>query len=156
MQLLGHGYYWQDLKVGDRFKTYGRTIHAHDISAFCNVVGYVEPLFTDAEYRKKHSALPGFSAPAALVYAVAEGLALAGTGHGTGLAFLHADMDVKGPVVADDTVFVEIEITQARATSKGRGLVRSTNTVRNQHGDIVMIYTPLRMMAGKPGAIVAV
>jgi acyl dehydratase len=156
MQLLGHGFYWQELKVGDRFKTYGRTIHAHDITAFCNVVGYVEPLFTDDEYRKKHSAMTGFAAPAALVYAVAEGLALAGTGHGTGLAFLHADVDVKGPVVAGDTVTVEIEITEARATSKGRGLVRSRNTVRNQKGDVVLIYMPLRMMAGKPGATTSV
>ena len=61
MKLLGHGYYWQDLKVGDRYKTYGRTIADHDITAFCNVVGFVEPLFTDAEYRKSHSALPGFA-----------------------------------------------------------------------------------------------
>jgi acyl dehydratase len=156
MQPLGHGFYWQELKVGDRFQTYGRTIHAHDITAFCNVVGYVEPLFTDAEYRKKHSALPGFAAPAALVYAVAEGLALAGTGHGTGLAFLHADVDVKGPVVAGDTVHVEIEIIEARASSKGRGLVRARNTVRTQKGDIVLVYTPLRLIAGKPGATVNV
>jgi acyl dehydratase len=155
-QPLGHGFYWQDLKVGDRFQTYGRTIHAHDISAFCNVVGYVEPLFTDAEFRKQHSAMPGFAAPAALVYAVAEGLALAGTGHGTGMAFLHADLDVKGPVVAGDTVHVEIEITESRATSKGRGLVRARNTVRNQKGDVVLVYTPLRMIAGKPGATTSV
>lgn len=156
MKLLGHGFYWQDLKVGDHFRTYGRTIHAHDITAFCNIVGFVEPLFTDDEYRRKHSAMQGFAAPAALVYAVAEGLALAGTGHGTGLAFLHADLDVKGPVVAGDTVSVEIEITEARATSKGRGLVRTRNTVRNQHGGVVLLYTPLRLMAGRPDATVSV
>jgi acyl dehydratase len=156
MQPLGHGFYWQELTVGSIYKTYGRTIHAHDISAFCNVVGYVEPLFTDAEFRKKHSAMAGFAAPAALVYSVAEGLALAGTGHGTGMAFLHADMDVKGPVVAGDTVWVEIEITESRPTSKGRGLVRAKNTVRNQRGEIVLVYTPLRMVAGKPGATTSV
>ena len=156
MKLLGHGFYWQDLKVGDRYKTYGRTIAAHDITAFCNVAGFVEPLFTDAEYRKTHSALPGFAAPAALVYAVAEGLALAGTGHGTGLAFLHADIDVKGPVTAGDTISVHIEITESRASSKGRGLVRSRNEVLNQRGDIVMIYTPLRLMAGHPDTSISV
>ena len=74
MKLLGHGFYWQELKVGDRFYTYGRTLADHDISAFCNVTGFVEPLFTDAEYRRKHSAMKGFVAPGALVYAVAEGL----------------------------------------------------------------------------------
>jgi hypothetical protein len=34
--------------------------------------------------------------------------------------------------------------------------VRARNTVRNQKGDVVMIYTPLRLMAGKPGATVSV
>ena len=152
MTPLGHGFYWQDLKVGERFETFGRTISEYDISAFCNVVGIVEPLFTDAEYRKHHSAMPGFAAPAALVYAVAEGLALAGTAHGTGLAFLHADLDVKAPVVAGDTVSVRLEITEVRATSKGRGLVRTKNVVVNQRGEAVMVYTPLRLMAGRPDA----
>ena len=150
MKLLGHGFYWQDLKVGKKFRTYGRTIAAPDIVAFCNAVGLVEPLFTDAQYRETHSAMKGFAAPAALVYAVAEGLALAGTAHGTGLAFLHTDVDVKAPVLAGDTVSVEIEITESRATSKGRGLVRSRNRVVNQRGATVLIYTPRRLMAGRP------
>jgi acyl dehydratase len=151
-KLLGHGFYWQDLNVGDRFETYGRTIAAADITAFCNVVGITEPLFTDAEYRRNHSAMKGFAAPAALVYAVAEGLVLAGTAHGTGLAFLHTEIDVKGPVVAEDTVRVRLKITEVRASSKGRGLVCSRNEVVNQHGQIVQLYTPLRLMAGRPEA----
>ena len=150
MRLLGHGFYWQDLKIGEMFETYGRTIHAHDITAFCNVVGFVEPLFTDAEYRRKHSAMNGFAAPAALVYSVAEGLALAGTGHGTGLAFLHTELDVKRPVMAGDTVRVTIEVVEARATSKGRGLVRTKNRVLNQRDELVILYTPLRLIAGRP------
>ncbi len=156
MKLLGHGFYWQELKVGDRYKTYGRTIAEADITAFCNVVGFVEPLFTDAEYRKSHSAMKGFAAPAALVYAVAEGLALAGTGHGTGLAFLHTDIDVKAPVIGGDTVHVQIEVTEARATSKGRGLVRTRNLVVNQDGQTVLVYNPLRLMAGRPDGTVSV
>ena len=156
MQPLGHGFYWQDLKVGARFVTFGRTIAAHDITAFCNLVGIVEPLFTDAEYRTTNSAMAGFAAPAALVYAVAEGLALGGTAHGTGLAFLHADIDVKQAVLAGDTITVHIEITEARASSKGRGLVRSRNDVINQRGEVVLVYTPLRLMQGRPDATVHV
>jgi acyl dehydratase len=156
MSLLGHGFYWQDLKPGACFRTYGRTIAAHDITSFCNTVGFVEPLFTDAEYRKRHSAMAGFAAPAALVFAVAEGLALAGTGHGTGLAFLQTDMDVKAPVMADDTISVVIEITEVRETSKGCGLVRSRNEVINQRSEIVLVYHPLRLMAGRPDGSVSV
>ena len=156
MKKLGHGFYWQDLHVGDRFVTFGRTIQDHDIIAFCNTVGMVEPLFTDAEYRKRHSAMQGFAAPGALVYAVAEGLALAGTGHGTGVAFLQTEIDVKAPVVAGDTVSVRIEVTEARPSSKGRGLVRTRNEVVNQRNEIVLVYTPLRLMAGRPDAVTSV
>ena len=156
MRLLGQGMYWQELRTGDRFKTYGRTIAAHDVAAFCNVVGIVEPLFTDAEYRAKHSAMSGLVVPGVQVYAVAEGLVLAGCGHGTGMASLQAELDVKGPVQAGDTVSVRFEITEARASSKGRGLVRSRNEVVNQHGELVLVYAALRLMAGRPDERVSV
>lgn len=149
MKQLGHGFYWQDLKVGDRFKTFGRTITESDVIAFVNVAGMHEPLFTDAEYRKTQSAMAGFAAPGSLVFCIAEGLTLAGTAHGTGLAFLNTDMDVKAPVLVGDTIHVEIEITQSRATSKGRGLVRTANQVKNQRGEVVLTYNPLRLMRGR-------
>lgn len=149
MKQLGHGFYWQDLKVGDRFKTFGRTLTETDIITFVNCVGMHEPLFTDAEYRKTQSAMTGFAAPGSLVFCMAEGLTLAGTAHGTGLAFLNTELDIKGPVLAGDTIHVEIEVTESRATSKGRGLVRTANAVKNQRGEVVMTYTPLRLMRGR-------
>ncbi|MEL6373409.1 MAG: MaoC family dehydratase N-terminal domain-containing protein [Pseudomonadota bacterium] len=152
MKELGHGFYWQDLNEGDAYKTFGRTITETDVVNFVGCVGYTEPLFTDAEYRRTRSAMKGFAAPAALIYAVAEGLALAGTGHGTGLAFLNAEMDVKGPVLVGDTVHVEIKVLEARETSKGRGLVRTFNEVKNQRDEVVLTYNPLRLMRGRNDA----
>jgi acyl dehydratase len=146
---LGKGFYWQDLKVGDAFKTFGRTITETDIITFVNCVGMHEPLFTDAEYRKTQSAMTGFAAPGSLVFCMAEGLVLAGTAHGTGLAFLNTEMDIKGPVLTGDTIHVELEVTECRASSKGRGLVRTANTVKNQRGETVMTYNPLRLMRGR-------
>lgn len=149
MKQLGQGFCWQDLQVGDRYRTFGRTITETDIITFVNCVGMHEPLFTDSEYRKSHSAMAGFAAPGSLVFCVCEGLVLAGTAHGTGLAFLHTELDIKGPVFAGDTVHVELEVTESRPTSKGRGLVRSRNEVRNQRGEVVMTYNPLRLMRGR-------
>ncbi len=151
MKQLGHGFYWQDLKPGDRFKTFGRTLTETDIITFVNATGMTEPLFTDAEYRKTQSAMSGFAAPAALVYSIAEGLVLAGTAHGTGLAFLHTEIDVKGPVCSGDTIHVELEVTEVRPAAKsGRGLVRTRNEIKTQRGDVAIIYTPLRLMRGDP------
>ena len=152
MKLLGHGMYWQDMPVGAKFKTYGRTITETDIVNFISCTGFLEILFTDMEYVREHSAIKGRVAPGALVYALGEGLAMLGTIQGTGLAFLHMEMDVKGPTFAGDTIHVEIEVIEQRAASKGeRGLVRTRNSVINQKGDTVLVYTPLRLMAGRDG-----
>jgi acyl dehydratase len=151
MKLLGHGMYWEEMEVGRKFKTYGRTITETDIVNFISCTGFLEVLFTDMEYVREHSAIKGRLAPGALVYALAEGLTMLGTIQGTGLAFLGMELDIKGPTLAGDTIHVEIEVIEQRPTSKGgRGLVRTRNTVVNQKGEAVLVYTPLRLMAGRP------
>lgn len=149
MKLLGEGFRWTDLHVGQQFRTFGRTITETDIVNFVSGAGMLEALFVDAEYRKKHSAIAGRPAPGALVLALSEGLVLNATAQGTGLAFLHMELNVEGPVLEGDTIHVEIEVTEVRPASKGgRGLVRTRNRVVNQRGETVMVYTPLRLMAG--------
>ncbi|WP_226583283.1 MaoC family dehydratase [Acuticoccus sediminis] len=151
MELLGTGFYWNDLTVGARYRTYGRTITESDVIAFVTHAGMLESLFLDREYRKTHSAMEGYAAPALLVLSIAEGLTLNATGQGTGLAFLNMQMDVKRPVVVGDTIHVELEILEARKTSKSeRGLVRTKNLVVNQRGETVIEYTPQRLMAARP------
>ena len=150
MKLLGEGFRWNDLSVGQQFRTFGRTITETDIVNFISCVGMLESLFVDKEYRAQHSAIPGRPAPAALVYALAEGLVLNATGQGTGLAFLHMELNVEGPVLEVDTIHVEIEVIEVRAASKGgRGLVRTRNRIVNQRGEAVIVYTPLRLMEGR-------
>jgi len=150
MKLLGEGFHWDELTVGDRFRTFGRTVTETDIVGFVSAVGMLESLFLDAEYRAAHSAIAGRPAPAALVYALAEGLTLNATGQGTGLAFLHMELNVEGPVMQGDTIHVEIEVIEARAAKKdNRGLVRTRNRIVNQRGECVITYTPLRLMAGR-------
>ncbi|SIS96932.1 MaoC family dehydratase [Paracoccus saliphilus] len=150
MKLLGEGFHWNDLTVGDRFRTFGRTITETDIVNFVNSAGMLESLFVDAEYRAAHSAIPGRPAPAALVLSLAEGLVLNATAQGTGLAFLHMEMNVEGPVLQGDTIHVEIEVTETRPAKKaGRGLVRTRNRIVNQRDETVITYTPLRLMAGR-------
>jgi acyl dehydratase len=151
MKLVGEGFYWNDLEVGQRFRTFGRTITETDIVNFVSCVGMLESLFVDEEFRAKHSAIPGRPAPAALVFSIAEGLVLNATGQGTGLAFLGMDLNVEKPVLQGDTIHVEIEITEVRPASRGgRGLVRTRNRIVNQRGETVIVYTPLRLMEGRP------
>ena len=153
MKLIGEGFHWDELKVGDSFRTFGRTITETDIVNFVSSVGMLESLFLDAEYRAAHAAIDGRPAPAALIYALAEGLVLNATAQGTGLAFLHMELNVEGPVMQGDTIHVEIEVTEVRPAKKNnRGLVRTRNRIVNQRGETVITYTPLRLMAGRPAA----
>lgn len=150
-ELLGKGFYWQDMPMGKTYRTYGRTITEPDIVNFISCTGMLELLFTNEVYRQTESAIKGRLVPGALVFSMAEGLVIGATIQGTGMAFLGMDLEIKGPTFAGDTISVVIEVTESRAASKGnRGLVRTRNTVTNQKGDAVIIYSPLRMMKGRP------
>ena len=147
LPIVGRGYGYEDLKVGFRFRTHRRTIAESDVAGFVNLTWLTEELFAVAD--DSNRALKGRPVPGALVYSFAEGLLLP-TMQDTGLAFLNATLDVKGPTVVGDTIHVEAEVTEARLTSKGdRGLVRFANKVVNQRGETVLAYNPLRMLKKK-------
>jgi len=141
---IGRGFAFADLKVGQRFRTHRRTISEADVAAFVNLTWLTEELFAVADDSQR--AIKGRAVPGALVYAFAEGLLLPSM-QDTGLAFLTATLEVRGPTVVGDTIRVEVEVTEARLTSKGdRGLVRFANRVVNQRGETVLEYNPLRML----------
>ena len=71
MKTVGLGFYWNDLEVGFRFKTVGRTVTEADIVNFVNCTGMVEVMFTNVEFLKRGSSIKGRVAPAALVYSFA-------------------------------------------------------------------------------------
>src|SRR5687767_6048776 len=145
--IVGRGYCYEDLRVGFRFRTHRRTIAESDLAQFVNLTWLTEELF--AVQDDANRAIKGRPVPGALVYSFAEGLLLP-TMQDTGLAFLNATVDVKGPTVVGDTIHVESEVTEARLTSKGdRGLVRFANRVVNQNGATVLEYNPLRMLKRK-------
>jgi acyl dehydratase len=144
---IGRGFAYEDLKVGFRFRTHRRTIAESDVTGFVNLTWLTEELFAVADDSSR--AIKGRAVPGALVYSFAEGLLLPSM-QDTGLAFLNATLDVKGPTVVGDTIHVECEVTEARLTSKGdRGLVRFNNKVLNQRGETVLEYNPLRMLKRK-------
>ncbi len=144
------GLTYEEMAVGSRFKTGARTITEADLIAFVTLCGFNEPLFWDA----RHAASAGYAGrlvPGALTYAIAEGLTIqTHVLHGTGLAFMHMEMDVRRPVVVGDTIEVVVEVTESRPSSKpGRGVVAARNTVFNQRGEDVLVYTPVRLIRGR-------
>lgn len=151
LKTVGIGFYWDDLKVGDRFKTLNRTITESDIVNFIGVTGMVETLFTDLSFSSEHGAIKGRVVPAACVYTIIEGLLCQATMQTTGLALLEIEKKILKPVFAGDTVHAEVEVTAVRPTSKGnRGIVTTTNNIVTQAGTLAITYRAVRMMAGRP------
>ena len=148
METVGLGCYFEDLPVGRQFKTIGRTVTETDITNFINCTGMVEVLFTDLEFLARERDTKQRLAPAALVYAFAEGLLVQSTMQHTGLAFLHMELSVESPVFAGDTVHAECEVIEARRSRSrsDRGLVRTRVRVVKQDTTIALTYTPLRMV----------
>jgi acyl dehydratase len=148
MEIVGLGFYYEDLPVGRTFQTIGRTITEADIVNFINTTGMTEVLFIDMDFVAKESDIKGRVAPGALGYTFAEGLLVQATMQHTGFAFLNMELSIEAPVFAGDTLHVECEVIEARLSKSrpGRGLVRTRNKVVKGDSTVALIYTPLRMI----------
>ena len=149
--MIGQGVLFDDYKIGATYKTLGRTVSETDIVNFVNLGGFTEPLFMDMEYVAKESVFGRRAAPGVLTFALSEGLCMqTGLIHGTGMAWLGGEVKVVAPVLAGDTIYVEIEIVDKRETKKpDRGIVTYKHRVQNQRGETVMELTLQRMIKRK-------
>ncbi|HUF97539.1 MAG TPA: MaoC family dehydratase N-terminal domain-containing protein [Ilumatobacter sp.] len=147
---LIHGRTWEEMPVGFAFRTGGRTITETDLVTFIGLTGMIEPLFYD-ETVSRDLGYAGRLVPGAQTFCYAEGLVIqSGSIHGTGMAHMHCEIDIKAPVYVGDTISVVVEVTQQRAASTGnRGVITTRNTVYNQSGDVVMEYHPVRLTKGQ-------
>ncbi len=68
-KVLGIGFYWQDLEVGQVFHTMRRTITETDIVNFISATGMLETIFIDKTYS---GAIQGRPAPGALTYGIID------------------------------------------------------------------------------------
>lgn len=144
------GLRFEDQAIGSRWRTQRRTVTEHDLMTFVTTFGFTEELFLDHQAARELG-FDGRLIPGALTLALAEGLVIgSGMLSGTGMAFLGGDMRLENPVVVGDTLEVWVEVTAARMTSRGdRGVVTTRNEVHNQHGDLVMVFTPSRMIKAR-------
>jgi len=143
-----HGLTFEQHRVGDVHRTLARTVSQTDIVNFVNQCGFTEPLFLDMEYVKRESLFGRRAAPGALTFALSEGLVMqTGLIHGTGMAWLGGELRVVSPVLEDDTIRVEVEVTDKRETRKpDRGIVTYRHRVLNQRDEVVLEATIQRMI----------
>ena len=121
-EVLGLGIYFEDLPVGRKFRTIGRTLTEADLVNFISVTGLTEVLFSNIEFLKHESDIKQRVVPGAMVYSFAEGLLDHATMQHTGFAFLN--MELKIAHLVNDTIHVECEVVESRRSNSrpNRGL----------------------------------
>lgn len=148
-KILGMGFYWQDLEVGQKFVTFKRTITETDIINFISCTGMLETIFIDKTFDA--GAISGRPVPGALTYGIIEGILMQSMVQGTGLALLEVHKKMLAPVIAGDTVHADVLVTGIKPTSKqNRAVVDTHIDIRNQHDVVVISYDVKRMLAGRP------
>ena len=150
-EVLGLGLCFEDLPLGRKFRTVGRTLTEADLVSFIGVTGMTEVLFSNVEFLREESDITRRVVPGAMVYSFAEGLLVHATMQHTGFAFLHMELNVEGPTFVGDTIHVECEVIESRRSQSrpNRGIVRTRNRVVKQDGTVALTYTPLRMVKGR-------
>jgi acyl dehydratase len=140
--------YFEDYARDFRLRTMGRTVTETDLVNFVALSGMYESLFVDQEHLKNQSTYSGRLVPGALVYAIAEGLAIqSGILRDRGLAFLGLELAVRAPTYVGDTIHVDISLASKRETRHAdRGIVVTQHAVVNQRDEEVMSAKITRMI----------
>ncbi len=145
------GLYFEDIQVGDRLVTRGRTVTEADIVAFAGLTGDYNPMHTDAHYMKTHPMGQRVAhGMLTLSYAVGQAYQL-GFMERTVLAFRGLEMKFSLPVVIGDTIHAELVVTEKKEARRiGGGTVTLEVKVINQDGKTVQSGTWTVLMALKP------
>jgi len=161
------GYRYDDLFVGMRFRSPGRTITDADLVGFAGLTGDYSELHTSDVYAQS-SQFGRKVAHGMLGLAYAHGLMWARTGElrETAIAFLGIDgWKFLGPIFVGDTIFVDYELaelrdsrsrpTQAIATFEVKVVKQDGAIVQQGRKALLVSKVPLEAVAASTGAAAA-
>ena len=145
------GLYYEDLEVGYKVISAGRTIGEADIMAFAGLSGDWNAIHIDAEYAKT-GPFGERIAHGLLGLSVASGLAMQlGFLDRTVEAFTSLDWKFRAPIKIGDTIHIEAEVTQKKAVPGGMGGFVSFNiTIKNQRDETTQKGTWMLVVKSKP------
>ena len=131
---------FEDMNLGDKFLTPGRTITDAAISTIMGYAGYCAPFMIDEEYAKG-TIFGGRIAPGRLTLLMMGGLVeMSGLLDMEGTIALVGmnNIRIRSPLRAGDTIRVEIEVIQKRVTSNPeQGIIVHKEVCKNQREQIV-------------------
>jgi 3-hydroxybutyryl-CoA dehydratase len=148
------GKYFEELAVGQKIYTAGRTVTEADVTGFAGLSGDFNQIHIDAAYAAK-GPFGKRVAHGLLVLSIVSGLAVqTGIMDRTVLAFREiAEWKFSRPVFFGDTVRCELEVIGTKPFPRlGGGAVDLALTVKNQKDESVMSGKWIVLIQSKPAA----
>jgi 3-hydroxybutyryl-CoA dehydratase len=129
--------HFEDIAVGDRFETRGRTVTEADVTMFATLTGDTHPQHTDAEWSAR-SRFGERIAHGMLVLSFSAGLVPFDPDLVVAMRGVE-DCKFKQPVRFGDTIHVVGEVRKKTELDDSYGLVGCRWRVQNQRGKLVML-----------------
>jgi 3-hydroxybutyryl-CoA dehydratase len=150
MAYVPRGLYYEDMELGLKVVTAGRTISEADIMMFAGISGDWNAIHVDAEYAKT-SAFGERVAHGLLGLSIASGLAMQmGFLDRTVEAFTSMEWKFRAPIKMGDTIHTEAEVTHKKAVGAAGGFVTFNVVVKNQNDQTTQRGTWTIMVKSKP------
>ncbi|MHB8220195.1 MAG: MaoC family dehydratase [Acidimicrobiales bacterium] len=134
-----------DINVGDRQITRGRTITETDIALWCAVTGDAFQLHTDAEYASA-SRYGAPIAPGLMILAMTSGLGVPGDSPSVIANYGMDRVRYVEPVYVGDTIHSEMEVRAKRIRDESTGVLELHWTNMNQRDAVISVRTLLVLM----------
>jgi len=144
-----HYLFFDDVQIGQEWRSLSRTVTEADIVNFAGISGDFNLIHVDHEFAKTTM----FRQPIAhglLVWAIASGLSSTAPPMRT-IAFMSIrDWHFREPVFIGDTVHVFSKVLEKEERSRGkRGVIAWGRRILNQSGKVVQEGTTLTMVEGR-------
>lgn len=132
--------WFDDLSVGERIVTHGRTVTEADAVQWAMFTGDMNPMHVDDVFAAEHGIFGGKFPPGLMVVAMASGLKeRLGIFAGTGLAILRQTVDYHAVVLVGDTIHVELVVAALEPRPlRRRGIVRFRYEIRKADGTLAI------------------
>lgn len=147
-------YYFEEVEVGDWFKTPQRTVTETDLVMYSGLSGDYTVLHTDELFAKERG-LKGRIFHGCLTLSIGTGLTyrLAGSGPSKTVAFYGMDkVRFTHPVYVGDNLYVEGEILSLEDKGEKGGVVTRKEMIKNQDDVLVAVLEKRTMVRHKPAS----
>jgi acyl dehydratase len=141
---------FEDLSVGETFRSSRRTVTEADIMAFAGVSGDFNPLHTDEEWVRQNTDFTGRIAHGALLLAISTGLRTPELDDLQIVAFLELSRQMVAPTYPGDTVSTvqRVSATKPSRSRPGAGIVTFEVTMQKTDGTVVQRGSDVYLIAG--------